>query len=659
MQLLRLPKEREGEVQSVVSKFAGILKSTPALVLGRVCLLVGQIYDVLMDLRRHFRQGGRLREGGGGGALSAVLRLWVLLLDITVEGWESLLHENTSPIPRMAAITAALLTKGIGKVGTVPIPMEVWDDIVPPSFSATAAKGGVGLKPLSASTRTMLDTMRKANDTLFRTSESGAPANAWAFLVPKNLLKCSFIWHLVWFNKDMGGAPPGFNLPTLEDMAYLMHLYCTNGREGVWATHIDISNCFWSFLLPEHLQDAFRISLGGKSGKNISILRLPFGWKYSPILCQRILQFFLSDLKPGQILILHYLDDFMVLGVDRGQVQLVTVSVVEMLEDKGFLVSPKSKLEPTQELTWLGKSFDLVKGHVGNTDGGMLVGLAKWLILATGYCTRKRIQSAVGKFRWLARPHEYISPLLAGPCAHSLWGPPYLSHTPIHLLRSLASVYALGLTGWSPEQTTHDFGFRWDQAVFVDAAKQRGHYCYGLFGYGLGTRFGWCSGSGHTVGGDGVKSQMGAELFGLCQGIRYAVHRGFKYLILIGDNRGTIHQTLKLKAGVGFLSQQKILRKMSYMISRSGIQVKIYWVPSELMPADPISRYIEDFGGDMRRAEVKAREIAHALEGMEHEMEYMGRVSEARSQEERQLSKERDKENWERLRRMREWRMGQ
>ena len=58
MQLLRLPKEREGEVQSVVSKFAGILKSTPALVLGRVCLLVGQIFDVLMDLRRHVRQGG-------------------------------------------------------------------------------------------------------------------------------------------------------------------------------------------------------------------------------------------------------------------------------------------------------------------------------------------------------------------------------------------------------------------------------------------------------------------------------------------------------------------------------------------------------------------------------------------------------------------------
>ena len=192
------------------------------MVLGRVCLLVVQSFDVLMDLRCHVRGGGRLGGGGEGTALSAVQRLWVLLLDITIEGWESLLHENTSPFPRMAATTADLLTKGIGKVGTVPIPLEVWDSIVPPSLSSTAAKGGVGLKPLSASAKTMLDTMRKANSTLFKVSNSGPPANAWAFLVPKNLLKCSFIWHLVWFNKDNGGGTPGFNLPTLEDMAYLM-----------------------------------------------------------------------------------------------------------------------------------------------------------------------------------------------------------------------------------------------------------------------------------------------------------------------------------------------------------------------------------------------------------------------------------------------------
>ena len=173
-------------------------------------------------------------------------------------------------------------------------------------------------------------------------------------------------------------------------------------------------------------------------------------------------------------MILHYLDDFMVLGVDRVRVGEVTDDVVAMLQGKGFIVSPKSKLVPTQELTWLGKDFDLVRGHVGNTNGGMLVGLAKWLILATSYCTRKRVQSALSKFRWLARPHEYISPLLAGPCAHSIWGPKYLPHPPVALLRSPASVFGLGLTGWSPVQDIPSFDFKWEQVVFVDAAKQRG-----------------------------------------------------------------------------------------------------------------------------------------------------------------------------------------
>ena len=65
----------------------------------------------------------------------------------------------------------------------------------------------------------------------------------------------------------------------------------------------------------------------------------------------------------------------------------------------------------------------------------MAVAVAKWLVLATGICTRKRVQSAIGKMRWLARPHDFLSPVLGGPIAHSLWGPRFLPHTPIATLR--------------------------------------------------------------------------------------------------------------------------------------------------------------------------------------------------------------------------------
>ena len=76
------------------------------------------------------------------------------------------------------------------------------------------------------------------------------------------------------------------------------------------------------------------------------------------------------------------------------------------------------------------------------------------------------------------------------------------------------------------------------------------------------------------------------------------------------------------------------------------------------MPTDPISRYLDDFGGDLKLAEARAVQIAHALQGMEHEMEYISRVNEIRSPEVRQASRANEKEEWERLQRMREWRKG-
>ena len=225
---------------------------------------------------------------------------------------------------------------------------------------------------------------------------------------------------------------------------------------------MDITNCFWSFVLPEEFQNSFRLHLGGEGG-NISIIRLPFGWKYSPVLCQRVLQFFIKDLKIGQVVVLHYLDDFMVLGKDFAKVSEVTDALVATLIDKGFLISPKSTLIPTQDLAWLGKQFDLLHGRITNSDGALAIGVAKWLKLATGHCTRKRVQRVVGKFRWLARPHDYISPLLAGPIAHTLWGPGYLPHTPLAILRSLGSVLALAATWWTAISRV----CFWDTAFFL------------------------------------------------------------------------------------------------------------------------------------------------------------------------------------------------
>lgn len=82
------------------------------------------------------------------------------------------------------------------------------------------------------------------------------------------------------------------------------------------------------------------------------------------------------------------------------------------------------------------------------------------------------------------------------------------------MLRALASVLGLGVVGWQVPTSAGGFVWEWDKVVFVDAAKQRRCFAWGLFCASVGPRFGWA--------GDGVFTQMCAELEGLCMGVFFA-----------------------------------------------------------------------------------------------------------------------------------------
>ena len=142
----------------------------------------------------------------------------------------------------------------------------------------------------------------------------------------------------------MRGKPPSSYLRAIEDMVYLMQHFCTEDGGGLYANHVEISNCYWEFMLPKKNWDAIRLFDGfaeGGGGGGEYFLRLPFGWKNSPLLCYRVLLLCIKDLQKGQTLILCYLDDFRVLGFDKAFVAMVTASLVITLEDKGCLTSPK------------------------------------------------------------------------------------------------------------------------------------------------------------------------------------------------------------------------------------------------------------------------------------------------------------------------------
>ena len=85
---------------------------------------------------------------------------------------------------------------------------------------------------------------------------------------------------------------------------------------------------------------------------------LPFGWSFSPVLCQKLV----SGIVRGVLARLQtdgfvYLDDI-ILVARRSKVKRGARCVTQKLRRLGFLISPKSVCEPTQRLDSIGKWFD-------------------------------------------------------------------------------------------------------------------------------------------------------------------------------------------------------------------------------------------------------------------------------------------------------------
>ena len=166
----------------------------------------------------------------------------------------------------------------------------------------------------------------------------------------------------------------------------------------------------------------------------------------------------------------------------------------------------------------------------------MAVAIAKWLVLATGFCRWKRVQSAIGKLRWLARPHACLSLVMAGPCAHSWWGPRFLPHTPLAILRNFASVLAISFQVTRITTTTSFVALRFVACRNLLALNLWGilfllmrlgnvKICLGVCFVRRNVSFGWfCS---------KVMTRLCAELSALCQAFRWAVNRGWKHPCLV------------------------------------------------------------------------------------------------------------------------------
>ena len=210
--------------------------------------------------------------------------------------------------------------------------------------------------------------------------------------------------------------------------------------------HIDLNNCCWSLRLPEAFWGAFRISDG--DGGVLSFRCLPFGSKYSPIICQKVLERLVEEIGPVGVLVLICIDDVLIVGRGKGRVHGQAVRAVQSLRAAGGVISPKSTLEPVMRRVWLGKDVDLGGGSLRTAGNAWEALLAHWLRSSFGVCSVHRLQHLLGHAQWICRPRFGHSPHLSVVWAHFLCPPPPpLQFTPVRLLQLYVRGVCVGFAG--------------------------------------------------------------------------------------------------------------------------------------------------------------------------------------------------------------------
>ena len=104
-----------------------------------------------------------------------------------------------------------------------------------------------------------------------------------------------------------------------------------------------------------------------------------------------------------------YLDDILLVA-RRSKVGRDAFLVAQKPEKAAFLISPKSVMEPTRSIDFIGKWFDSTTGNISNRQG-LIVGIIGLWSLAVLRPSNERLMSRLlGRLEWALRPNAGSRP---------------------------------------------------------------------------------------------------------------------------------------------------------------------------------------------------------------------------------------------------------
>lgn len=485
---------------------------------------------------------------------------------------------DTSPGPSFhdEPVPLHIAAQGIGSAGCVSIPPDIWMSTAPGGLLLADARTPAQKASNCPLVQAMLDSLLAAGLVALH---PGLP-NAEVFVKRKSEAKAALIINMRALNANCPTFPPKFRLPTLLEVGALLSPPGADGDSPCIAT-LDLANCFWSIRLPPSNVGCIRI---GTLKHTYTLLCLPFGWTHAPAIAQRVVQRYLPAPCPGiSAHTIQYLDDIAFLGPSHDTLQPAVHATASSLRSAGFLISPKSLLDPQSSTTFIGKHISASLGTISALPAYYAGVILQWLSLATGSYSLRKASRLLGKLIWLAQPRRRILPFLAGPYAALRHGPPFARSTSPAFTRATLEALAMVFPAWRSSCVPVDPP-ACAPRYFADAAQSPwGTFYVGIWEHQMGSRFFPCPAW--------VSTQQAAELFAALKALSIAAFRRDLSMHLYIDNHAAIYSLLRGKARSPLIPQNRILRRLCYLLQWSGLTAAVHYVPSQLNPADPLSRW--------------------------------------------------------------------
>ena len=534
-----------------------------------------------------------------------------------------------------ARVPVTIAQKRLGEAGRVPIPSDIWDEVVHPE-SLEAMRGVQIPQPnLSVEVRAMVEALISQNHV--HVISDGMPGaglhpSASTFLVQTSSEKCSFIVNCKSGNRRDPQPQPRMNLPNMWSLLQKFIRWSADPKARHVPRHactFDIKNCFTSLCLPQQAWGTFRV----QSPNGVCDLRtLPFGWKLSPPICQKVVARHLQesfklmppppelppDFLPNYD---HYLDDVLVvMEANKEWLRACMRLLCAGMRSKGYHVSDKSVLDPVSCVGWLGKDVDLEFLSISNTQAVLTGLMATMVLFWDKFLPVKDLLRALGLIGWMATPARGHLPFLGGVYGAVYWNRSGWIKISTRLWASLVSAAVISSP---PFEVPKGLVMSWLTLKWlaVDAAEYvtlRGltRYRVGLYDPVGGEKVFACP--------QWVNTQQIAELYGVWILVKTAIRRRIPQVVMLQDNLQAIWATVNLKSRTHFWRHNRVLRAIILHLRSSGLILHSVWVPSAYQPADPLSRVPYFPASQVALASGIAATIWSSMVNNIHYLEYKG-----------------------------------